>query len=276
MAAVDTLHEGRVAEAADQLKDEIRRNPADAKHRIFYFQLLCIQGDWDRALTQLNVVGDLDAGALAMVQTYQEALRCEALRAEVFAAKRTPMLFGQPDQWLALLIEALLVSGQGNAEAAANLRAQAFDAAPTTSGSMDGAEFAWLADADTRLGPVLEAIVNGKYYWIPFDRLLSVHFDPPEDLRDLVWLPAHLTFSNGGESVALIPSRYPGSEKSADPAILMARKTEWLDDGAGGYHGMGQRLLTTDQGDKSLLEIRQLDFVLNADEDASSSTPDDG
>ena len=28
----------------------------------------------------------------------------------------------------------------------------------------------------------------------------------------MVWMPAHLQFENGGESVALIPTRYPGSE----------------------------------------------------------------
>jgi protein involved in temperature-dependent protein secretion len=34
--------------------------------------------------------------------------------------------------------------------------------------------FAWLADADVRLGPVLEAIVDGKYYWIPFGNLSAI------------------------------------------------------------------------------------------------------
>ena len=37
-----------------------------------------------------------------------DAIRCELLRAEVFAGQRTPMVFGQPDEWLALLIESLL------------------------------------------------------------------------------------------------------------------------------------------------------------------------
>ena len=32
---------------------------------------------------------------------------------------------------------------------------------------------------------------------------------------------------NGGESIAMLPTRYPGSERSDDGAIVMARKTEW-------------------------------------------------
>ena len=51
--------------------------------------------------------------------------------------------------------------------------------------------------------------------------------EAPEDLRDLVWMPAQLQFDNGGESLALIPTRYPGSEASDDGAIALARKTSW-------------------------------------------------
>ena len=38
----------------------------------------------------------------------------------------------------------------------------------------------------------------------------------------MVWMPAHLQFENGGESLALIPTRYPGSE-DADDGVHRAR-----------------------------------------------------
>ena len=71
------------------------------------------------------------------------------------------MIFGQPDQWLALLIESLLVAGRGEHERSQELRSRAFDEAPTASGDIDGQAFAWISDADSRLGPVLEAVING-------------------------------------------------------------------------------------------------------------------
>ena len=46
-----------------------------------------------------------------MAQMYREAIQCERLRADVFAGRKSPLIFGQPDEWLALLIEALLVTG---------------------------------------------------------------------------------------------------------------------------------------------------------------------
>ena len=88
MTAEESLKEGRVQEAMDLLKDQVRKDPSDARKRVFLFQLLCITGEWDKALNQLKVSGELDPGTLAMVQTYREAIRCENLRAGVFAGER--------------------------------------------------------------------------------------------------------------------------------------------------------------------------------------------
>jgi type VI secretion system protein ImpE len=77
------------------------------------------------------------------------------------------------------------------------------------------------------MGPVCEAMLNGKYYWIPFERLARIEIEAPTDLRDLIWAPARLTFANGGEQVAFLPARYPGSEAAQDDDIRLSRKTEF-------------------------------------------------
>jgi type VI secretion system protein ImpE len=256
----DNVRQGRLEEALAELQAAVRKAPAEPKPRILLFQLLSLMGQWERALTQLNVVGDLDAKALPMVQTYRAALKCEELRAEVFAGKRTPLLFGEPARWTALLVQSLVAAAQGQSAEAEKLHTEAFDLAPASTGKIDNQPFAWLADADARLGPILEAIVDGKYYWIPFGKLGAIRIEKPVDLRDLAWIPAYLTLSNGGEVVALIPTRYPGSEAIPDPAIRMARKTEWIPGKDGASTGLGQRMLATDRGDYSLLEVRSIAF----------------
>src|SRR5215471_7955454 len=193
-AAEFSLKSGDPAAALTHLQAQVRSKPDEPKLRIFLFQLLCVLGQWERALNQLSVAAGLDAGALAMAQTYGEAVRCEAVRDDVFDGKRSPMIFGQPDGWLALLIESLLVAGRGDAARSQELRATAFEDAPTSSGTIDGRPFDWIADADSRLGPVVEAVINGRYYWVPFSRLTGLEIEAPADLRDLVWMPAHLSF----------------------------------------------------------------------------------
>jgi type VI secretion system protein ImpE len=269
--ALELLKQSDAQGALKALQADIRSNPADAKKRIFLFQLLCVLGQWERALNQLTAIGEMDASALPMVQTYREAIKCEMLRSEVFAGKKVPMLFGQPDTWTALLIEALLRDGKGEHAEARQLRDQAFEQAPACTGTVDGQAFTWLADADMRLGPVLEAVVNGKYYWIPLDRLATVQIEAPADLRDQVWMPANFLFVNGGESVGLIPTRYVGSFESGDGALALARKTEWQESLPGFYTGLGQRLLTTDLGDLALMDVRRIDIV--APESSEASDP---
>jgi len=193
-----------------------------------------------------------------MAQVYGEAVRCEAIRRDVFSGKKAPMVFGQPEQWLALLIESLLVAGRGERGRSAELRLRAFEEADTSAGEINGQPFEWVADADSRLGPVLEAVMNGRYYWIPFSRLAAVRIEEPEDLRDKVWMPAHLQFENGGEMVALIPTRYPGSETSDDGLIALARKTVWEEVAPDTHYGLGQRIIATDAVDVPLMELRTL------------------
>jgi len=256
MKVEEYLQKGRLDQALEQLQTQVRNNPSKSEQRIFLFQLLAVMGQWHRALTQLNVAGELDAGALAMVQTYREAIRCEVLRAEVFAGKRSPQLLGKPEQWEAQLIEALSLMADGHYAHARTLRDEAFDAAPAVSGVCDGEAFDWIADADTRLGPILEAVINGQYFWIPFHHIHKIIVEEPADLRDLVWMPAHFVWSNGGESVGLIPTRYPNSETSEDDALRLARKTEWQECSDDIYLGYGQRVLTADTGEYPLMDIR--------------------
>jgi type VI secretion system protein ImpE len=266
--AEQSLKGGDPVRALAQLQEQVRAKPADPKLRVFLFQLLCVLGQWERALNQLSVASGLDPGALAMAQTYGDAVRCEAIRDEVFDGKKSPMIFGQPDQWLALLIESLLVAARGEQDRSQDLRARAFDEAPTSQGDIDGKAFTWIADADSRLGPVLEAVINGRYYWVPFSRLMKIQLEPPEDLRDMVWTAAHLQFENGGESVALIPTRYPGSEAAGDGLIALARKTVWEEIGPDMHRGLGQRILTTDADDTPLMEVRTISLTGSAEETA--------
>lgn len=269
------LRAGRPKAALEALTAAVKAEPARSDLRVFLAQLLCVLGEWDRAHTQLNVAADLDELVRPMREMVGHALRCEKLRAAVFQGRRSPMVFGEPDAWLACLIESNLRLGAGEVELAHSLGRQAFEAAPPSPGTIDGAPFEWIADADSRLGPVLEAMVNGRYYWVPFTRLAQVRIESPTDLRDIVWLPAQLRFRNGGEVIAMLPTRYPGSERSDDDQIVMARKTEWRADGTGAdprWLGLGQRVLITDQGDHDLLTVRSIEFAVEP-EDAATESP---
>jgi len=257
-AAEEKLRAGDLPACLLELQADVRRNPADPKPRIFLAQLLMVLGQWDRALTQLNVIAEMDAGAIPMTRAYSAAIQCERLRASIFKGERSPLIFGDPEPWLALVVQGLAALAAGRREQADAIRAEAFEAAPATAGSLNGVGFEWIADADSRLGPILEVLLNGAYYWVPFHRIAAIEFESPADLRDLVWLPAQFTWANGGQAVGFVPTRYVGTETAEDSALQLSRKTEWASIGSESFAGRGQRVLATSADEVPLLEVREL------------------
>jgi type VI secretion system protein ImpE len=260
MLAEQSLREGRVEEALVELQNQVRRVPDNVEYRMFLFQLLCVLGEWERARAQLKVLGELNPGSAPLVHVYGTAITCELLRREVFAGAKTPLILGEPLPWVALLLQGLTEAAQGRGAAAAALRAEALEKAQAVAGTIDAQPFDWIADADSRLGPVCEAVIDGRYYWVPFERLRSIVLEAPSDLRDVVWMPAQLRLANGGETAALIPARYPGSETDGDGLVRLGRKTEWDEVSPETFHGRGQRMFATPQGEFAFLSVRRIEL----------------
>ncbi len=270
MQAEELLRQGRLEDALADLEARVRQDPSHLAGRVFLFQLMCVLGQWARASTQLGALQRMDPQLGPLAQGYLSALACERQRAEVFAGRQRPTVLGEPPVWLAELIQALQLEAQGQAAPAEAMRARAFEAAPATPGQLDGQLFEWLADADDRLGPVLEAFVQGRYYWIPMARVRTLRLERPGDLRDLVWLPATFVWTNGGEAGGLIPVRYPGTELAQDGLLRLGRRTEWTDGSASPSRPVGQRVFVTDAAEHALLDVRQIDLS-GCDENAGDA-----
>jgi type VI secretion system protein ImpE len=264
MKAEEYLKEGNLNGALEALQEAVRADASNPKLRIFLFQLLCVLGDWNRAIAQLKLCGELAPEAVPMAQAYREGIVCEVYRAKVFAGEKEPLVFGEPQEWIAMMITALKSQVSGKTEEAAALRKEAFELAPAVAGEMNGEAFEWIGDADSRLGPLLEVVVNGRYFWMPFSAIESASFEPPTDLRDFVWMPGTLTLANGGEVVAFVPARYAGTVESGSDAEKLGRSTSWSDEGGGSFIGRGQRMLATDQADTALMDVRTLSMSIEA------------
>lgn len=269
-AAVDAMKSGDLRLALDELKKEIRQSPADSEKRVFLFQLLSVFGEWEKALTQLDVARETDPKNLPMGQTYEQVLQCERLRQAVFDGKQVATVLGEPPEWVALLQQSVKHAAEGSWSEFAELQSAAFSQAETVSGKIylaargedgepsAGQVFQWIADGDMRMGPLVEAIVNGRYYWIPFEYIATIELDSPTDLRDLVWTPANFRWKNKGEAVGFIPTRYPGTQFAKDDRLRLARMTEWSSPLEEVFLGSGMRVFTTDESDYSISEIRRI------------------
>lgn len=59
MDAWTQLRQQTPQQVLKNLQEEIRRKPQEVGLRIFLFQLLCLLGQWERALNQLEVIKEL-------------------------------------------------------------------------------------------------------------------------------------------------------------------------------------------------------------------------
>lgn len=249
----------------------LKAAPADIPTRMFLFQLMALAGDWDKARTQLDTLARLSPAAQMLAVAYGQAIDAERQRAAALAGEgegegEVPVLARGGD-WIDDLAAALTLGARGERAAAIARRDAALDAAPDTAGTLRAAgldqpvAFDWIADADPRFGPALEAIVGGRWGLLPFDAIETLTSDGPVDLRDTIWFPAEVRLRAGGSIAAMLPARYPGSHAAPDVAQRIGKRTDW--DAAG--NGIGQRVLMMSGGEEvGLMAVRRLHFGAQA------------
>ena len=264
--AQEQIQNERVAEKLSAAQARVRAFPEDVRARELLFHLYCITGQWERARVQLRALSDVNPGAKKLAPLFEALLRAELQRQEVLAGRAKPTIFGEPEEWIALQVRVLELLSRNEGAAAAELSKQAWGAAPNCPGRINGDAFDWIADADARLGPILEAVVDGIYYWVPFVRIQSITMEEPKTLGDLVWVRAVFQWMGGTGATGFIPARYCGSETSTEDDLQLARKTEWVERPDGWSFGVGQRLFVTSQPDKDypVLDARRIEFRASA------------
>lgn len=259
--ADDLLRSGDLDGARSVLIEGVRRNPGDVETRLFLFQLLAVRGEWDKAAMHLGTLAQVSPEAAMLAMVYGQAIAAERERAAIFAGTSRASIHGE-FPWAEGLADALQHEALGRDQDALAARNAAFAQAPDTSGTIDGRRFAWIADADSRFGPCIEAIIGGRYALLPFAAIATLKSEGPRDLRDIVWYPVEIAMKTGASIAALLPARYPGIP--ADPFEQLGRATDWHDV-ATGQIGSGQRLWMMSDGvespdgeDRGILSVRAI------------------
>ena len=256
MDAETLLRNGDLAGARTALAGELRRSPGDVRLRQFFWQLIAIAGEWDKADQQLRALIAAEPKALMLGNVYGQAIAAMRQRDRVLAGEERAVSLVGSEPWVEALIDALQAAGTGAADAVVKNEAALADA-PATAGSLDGEAFEWIADADLRFGPMLEAVIGDHYGLVPFAALKRLKVTEPVDLRDTVWLQVELETKTGQTSMAFVPVLYPGTPATGDAALMLARRTDWVEKN-GIEAGLGQRVINTDGPEAGILGIRDI------------------
>lgn len=272
-----------LAQGLEEVEGRIRRQPDILQHRLLCFDLLCLLGEWQRALGQLQMCARLEPDRMPEAYLYKDLVEGELFRCDVLAGTRLPVLTPDTPAWLSKQLKALALQAHNDVDGADALREEALEEAPEVGGNVDvlsaatagtvasSLVFQWISDSDTRIGPALEAYVVGQYRWIPFSAIERICLAGPQVPRDLLWLPARINFcathtQPAQELAAYLPARYAGSEHASDSARL-GQESRWETLGRTCVMGIGQKVWGTDQGDISLYDVREIRFATGAGRD---------
>lgn len=256
MSATHLYQQGNLAAAIDASAQELRAAPGNTGKRAFLAELLCIQGNYERAETQLETLLALEPRSLITVGTWRNLLRAATARHEVFTQGAIPEVIGSVSPRIRALLELLLALREGNDATVLATRLE--DERQPASCIVNGTAVSDFRDVDDRFAGIVELLAsNGKYFWVEQSDIVSLNFDKPERALDLLWRRAEIVLVSGTIGQVFVPSVYPTPSQDADAQL--GRATDWLDE-RGAAIGVGQRLFLADDVALALNDIETLEF----------------
>jgi type VI secretion system protein ImpE len=269
-AASDLFRAGRLADSVAALTAEVKAKPADVDIRVRLAELLCFQGNFDRADKLLDAAGTLRPELAASIALFRQLIRAAVARRQTFAEGRLPEFLGEPPAWLRTALLGLTHLRTGDAaQALAALDQAEAERAPVAGTCDDGKRFENLRDLDDVTAGFFEVLTStGKYFWIPFERIASVEFRPPQRASDALWRRAEMSVIDGPDGEVFVPVLYDVEPEGLEEALLLGRETAWRDEDGAPVRGIGQRCLLIGEEAVPIMEIESLDF--DRDGDAAS------
>ncbi len=268
----DLLAGGRLGDAVAQATARVRSAPSDHAARTLLAELLCLQGEFDRAESQLAVVAQQTVDRPVAIARLRHLIRAAVAREAWFAEGAVPSLAEAPTPLQRLAIELAVATREGDASRAAALLEQAETARPKIAGVADGVAFDDWRDADDRCAWFLDILTqDGGYMWIDPATVAGLRFTPATRPVDLLWREARMALRDGRVAEIVVPAQYPGlgaaAAGGAEDVHRLAQQTDWRDLPGGAAAGIGQRLwLMGDEG-RGLLDLAEVTFT------ASNASP---
>ncbi|GGF34682.1 hypothetical protein GCM10011611_46160 [Aliidongia dinghuensis] len=253
------FQEGRLTAAVEAAGDAVRAAPGDASPRLLLAELLLYAGNLERADAVLEATTAVDPTLALVAAEFRQLLRAAVARRQVLHEGRVPEFLGEPTQAQAHLLEALTALRAGDAAAAETAALAAEAARPAVAGTTPDGDFADCRDADDLWSGTFEVLTtNGKYFWIPAERVVSLEFHAPKRPRDLFWRRCTMIVRDGPDGEVYLPALYDGAATD-DDALRLGRRTEWSETAP--VRGSGQRILLVGDDGIPFRQLTRMEFA---------------
>ncbi|MGK0441354.1 MAG: type VI secretion system protein ImpE, partial [Pseudohongiellaceae bacterium] len=183
MSASKFFKEGDLEQAIQACIEDVKEDPANANQRVFFAELLCFSGDYDRADRQLNTLLTLDPKTMLTVSVWRQLLRAAQIRQDVYECKQVPELMDAATPRIENALRALTIANKDNV-LPESVAEQEGASEPVVVNGISSSHFRDLDDINANILEVMAS--NGRYFWIDFDQIDSLEFYAPERPLDLL------------------------------------------------------------------------------------------
>ncbi len=259
MKPTELYSAGKLTEAIAAAVEDVKKAPTDLDRRSFLAELLCVNGELERADAQLDAIAKTTSGASPGLPLLRQLVRAERARVEFHSHGRVPELLVTPTPWIELALQASIAIREGRLSEAAKLLDLAEEKRVKPHGKLNGKPFDDLRDCDDLTAGVLEVLTStGKYYWVPFENVAALEFEKPARPIDLLWRPAGLSVRGGPDGRVFVAMIYASHAVVQDDGSRMGRHTDWVGAKGEPVRGLGLRTWLAGEDALTLLEIEKL------------------
>lgn len=253
------FREGHLAAAVDSATAAVRREPADASHRLALAEFLLFTGALERVDTVLAAAQAADPSLAIVVAEFRQLLRAAVQRRALAAEGRPPEFLGQSTESQVALLRAAMLLREGDRAAAAAAARDAEAVRAPAPGTRDGTMFDDFRDTDDLVGGNVEVLTTtGRFFWIDVARVRSMVVHKPNRPRDLFWPRCTMSVQDGPDGEVYLPALYDATGPSGDEALVLGRATAWNDGEP--VRGSGQRVLLVGEEGVPIHELGTIEF----------------
>jgi len=238
---------GQLQQAISYCQAKLKKQPMDTDIRSAYIELLCINGELDKADKQVNLLSNQAPETAVGGKNVQQLIRAQQSRIDFSQGGATAEVFSAVDAELKAIV-ALQTAIKDNISNDVISQCEILEAARYQSTPNQP------RDLDDSLAGYLEVLgTNGKFYLVKFAEISILEWQAPTSILEQVWRRVHIDIVNGPSGDAFIPLTYLNSQSDAEK---LGRETDWQainQPNAGGlemYQGVGHKMLLI--GDSAL------------------------
>ena len=216
------IKDGKLSESLSRCAELLQDEPMNFDIRSIFVELLCINGELERADKQLDFMVQKKPEFAVGAVNLRHLIRAQQSRLDFYQGKGIPQLFHESDELDKLFLQMHVAQLKGDiAEAVEkstkleSLRIKNQSDNPTSQ----------IRDLDDSLNAYLEVLgTNGEFYLARYSEIENLTIKPAESFLETIWLRVDITIQNGPTGTAHLPAVYANSITDIEK---LGQVTEW-------------------------------------------------